>query len=115
MPKSDALEQPVLLLERSERSDIGDGERDEQLSIVAQARVDTPVLDAEAATIGVVSDLRGGVLQDALAHVISDAARCIPATMLRIANPEGHVILIGKRREDDVAIDLVISDGGVVL
>ena len=52
--------QPFLLFQIAERPDIRDRKREPVLRIVTRAKVEAPVLHAEAAAVRVVGDLRDG-------------------------------------------------------
>lgn len=84
--RTQGLEQSFLLLERSERTDVGNVKGYPKLVLVSRAEVEAAVLDAEAATVGVVCDLRGGKLHDIGPEIVHCAERRIPAAAIIVSN-----------------------------
>ena len=94
-----ASEQSLLLFERAEAADIGYRKRDAKLVFVAYAKVKAPVLHAETATVGVVGNLRGCELHDALPVVVYGVECGVPSAMIRVAEPDAPAKLVGFGRE----------------
>src|SRR5579883_1858406 len=108
MPDATGLcrsEEAVLFAQRAEGSQVGDGECEGQRGLIADAGVVPAVLDAEAAAIGVVSHLRGGVQDQGPAVVVHALDAGVPAAAVGVAKIEAAAKLVsGRAGEPDHAV-----------
>src|SRR5579883_2597266 len=79
------LEQPVLLAQGPERSQVGNRERDAKLRHVPDAGIVLAILHAEPAAVRVVGHLRGDVTQDALPIVVNRFDAGVAAAAVGVA------------------------------
>ena len=108
-------EEAVLLAQGSQGADVADGEGDAPVAFVAQSDIIAAILHADAAAVGIVSDLGGGILDYALAVVVHGIEPHIDALAVGIAESRPEVVLVGGGRQRDVVVDLVVADQNVVL
>ncbi len=107
------LEEPLLRPQRTERSDIGDRKAHAKLILGAGGSDgEAPVLDAEAATIGVVADLRACVDEVVQAVVVDVVHRGVPSAAVEIADSDERCDLVRCRRERRRRAHGGVSDGG---
>src|SRR5882724_3294147 len=85
--QSNGLKDSLLLLESSECADIRHGEGDPELVIESRNDIEPLPLDTQAATVGVVRDLRGRILHRPGAEVIGRCERGVPSPVVRIPEP----------------------------
>src|SRR5258706_7986676 len=78
-PATGGSKDAFLALEGAEGADVGHREGHTELVLVARSQVETAVLYAQAAAIGVVSDLRLGILKVAFTIVVIGAEPVAPA------------------------------------
>src|SRR5258708_4609505 len=112
---SDLLENALLAFERTETANVGNHERHPELVLVAGDDREAAVLDAEAAAVGVVGDLRGRKLHDAFVEIVERAKGGIPTPALLVADSKDAAKLIEGGRELPGIPHLVLSDGDEVL
>src|SRR5258708_38277773 len=96
---SGLLENTLLAFKRTKTADVGNHERHPELVLVAGDDREAPVLDAEAAAVGVVGDLRGRKLHNALVAIVARAEGGIPTPALLVADSKDAAKLIDGRRE----------------
>src|SRR5205085_12376960 len=88
-------EHPVLFAEGSEAAHVGDGKRDAEEGVVALAGVEAAELDADAAAIGVVSDLRSGIADEVLAVIVDEVETGIDTAAIGVAIVDAAGELVG--------------------
>src|SRR6202521_3884488 len=130
------LEDAFLKLEGAEGADVGHHEGHAELILIAGSQIETAVLYAEAAAIGVIRDLRLGVLKVGLAIVVKGAEAVAPAApvsgavadrpaeLVRTGGQHGiglQVVMAERPKKlldpavhGDAAVDKMMSDGTII-
>ena len=89
-----ALENPLLFLQRPERPKIRYSKRHTVLCFIARSYIDLAVLKTDAAAIGVIGHLRRRKFQNAALVIVVGAETRTPAFAIFIAYPEQSPELI---------------------
>src|SRR5712691_11894269 len=109
-PATAGLENAFLALEGAESADVGHREGHAELVLVARSQVETAVLYAQAAAIGVVGDLRLGVLKVAFTIVVIGAETIAPAAPVGGAVADHPAELVRTGGQNGIGLQVIMAE-----